>query len=278
MIGENEGLLTVQLKEQERTAWLRRRRRTTVSTIVARVLLVVLFIAAWEFLSGRVIDPFFVTSPSAVLRQTIKWIHSGTLWYHLQFTLIELSLGYVLGAVTALTAAFVLGLLVFFYEVVEPLVLVLYSIPAIALGPLIIMWLGIGLWPKVLLTAFFVFFIIFMNTIRAIRNVDQELITVARTLGAGRGTIIRKVIVPAILPYVLISLGIAVPDAVVGAVVSEFIASYRGIAFLIALSSTKYNTAGVFAALIVLALVVVALNVSVSFVTRTLARKTAGMA
>lgn len=263
---------------RERRLWVQHRRWTWITTAVVRILLIVLFFAAWELLSGRVIDPFFVTSPSAILRQTIKWIHSGTLWYHLEFTLIELSLGYLLGAVTALTAAFILGLLIFFYEVVEPLVLILYSIPAIALGPLIIMWLGIGLWPKVLLTAFFVFFIVFMNTIRAIRNVDPELITVSRTLGATRGTIIRKVIVPAILPYVLISLGIAVPDAVVGAVVSEFIASYRGIAFLIALSSTKYNTAGVFAALIVLALVVVVLNFSVSFVTRSLARRTSGMA
>lgn len=278
MSTENKLIKEARLREQERRHWLSSRRRSSAVTIVARVLLVALFIAIWEFLSGPIIDPFFVSSPSAIFEQFVRWVESGTLWYHLQFTLIELSLGYLLGAVTALSAAFVLGLLVFFYEVVEPLVLVLYSIPAIALGPLIIMWLGIGLWPKILLTAFFVFFIIFMNTIRAIRNVDPGLILVSRTMGASQGAIVAKVILPAILPYVLITLGIAVPDAVVGAVVAEFIASHRGIAFLIALSSTKYNTAGVFTALIVLALVVVALNLSVSFVTRSLAKKTSGMA
>ncbi len=277
MLTQNNDVRSMQLQEQVRRTWLRHRQWTSVSTLLIRMLLVILFIAAWELLSGRVIDPFFISSPSAVLRQAIKWIHSGTLWYHLQFTLLELALGYLLGAVTALSAAFVLGLLVFFYEVIEPLVVILYSIPVIALGPLIIMWLGIGLWPKILLTAFFVFFFIFMNTIRAIRNVDPGIVLVSKTLGASQGTIIRKVIVPAILPYVLITLGIAVPDAVVGAVVSEFVASYRGIAFLIALSSTKYNTAGVFAALIILALVVVLLNLAVSFVTRSLARKTAGI-
>jgi NitT/TauT family transport system permease protein len=249
-----------------------------MSTLLARIVLVVLFVGTWELVSGWLIEPFYITSPSAVLRQTIKWINSGTLWYHLQFTLIELSLGYLLGAVTAVSMALVLGLLVFFYEVVEPLVLVLYSIPAIALAPLLIMWLGVGLLPKVLLTAFFVFFIIFMNTIRAIRNVDRGILKVAQTLGASRSAIINKVIVPAVLPYMLVSLGIAVPDAVVGAVVGEFIASYRGIAFLISMSSAKYNAAGVFSALIVLALVVVILNAGVSFVVRTLAKKTAGMA
>jgi NitT/TauT family transport system permease protein len=269
---------SIELQDQVRRKWQRERRWTSLSTLLARIVLVVLFVGAWELVSGWLIEPFYITSPSAVLRQTIKWINSGTLWYHLQFTLIELSLGYLLGAVTAVSMALVLGLLVFFYEVVEPLVLVLYSIPAIALAPLLIMWLGVGLLPKVLLTAFFVFFIIFMNTIRAIRNVDRGILKVAQTLGASRSAIINKVIVPAVLPYMLVSLGIAVPDAVVGAVVGEFIASYRGIAFLISMSSAKYNAAGVFSALIVLALVVVILNAGVSFVVRTLAKKTAGMA
>lgn len=269
---------SVELQDQVRGRWQRERRRSSMSTLFARVALVVAFFAVWELLSGRVIDPFYISSPSAVLRQSVKWLHSGTLWYHLQFTLIELSLGYMLGAVTAISLAIVLGLLFFFYEVVEPLVLVVYSIPSIAIAPLLIMWLGVGMLPKILLTAFFVFFIVFMNTIRAIRNVDRGLLTVAKTIGASRAATINKVIIPAILPYVVTSLGIAVPDAVVGAVVGEFIASYRGIAFLISMSSTKYNTAGVFSALIALALVVVLLNAGVSFVVKALARKTAGMA
>jgi NitT/TauT family transport system permease protein len=269
---------SIELQDQVRAKWQHERRWTTVSTVLARIALIVLFFVAWESVSGRLIDPFYISSPSAVLRQSIKWLRSGTLWYHLQFTLIELSLGYLLGAITAISLAIVFGLLFFFYEVVEPLVLVVYSIPSIAIAPLLIMWLGVGMLPKILLTAFFVFFIIFMNTIRAIRNVDRGLLTVAKTIGASRAATINKVIIPAVLPYMLTSLGIAVPDAVVGAVVGEFIASYRGIAFLISMSSAKYNTAGVFSALIALALVVVILNAGVSFVVRALAKKTAGMA
>jgi NitT/TauT family transport system permease protein len=266
-----------QLKTSVRKEYIHRSRRESLSTLVTRVAIVIGFITVWESASGTLIDPFFFSSPSAVIRQTIRWIQSGTLWFHLQFTLVELLLGYLLGAVTALSSAFALGLLYFFYEVVEPLVVILYSIPAIALGPLLIMWFGVGLLPKVLLTAFFVFFIIFMNTVRAIRNVDPGLLNMAKTLGAGKQMIIFKIILPAIWPYVLTSLALAVPDAVIGAVVGEFIASYRGIAFLIALSSSKYQTAGVFSALAVLALVVVLLNLGVSAVMRFLAKHTAGM-
>ena len=257
--------------------YLRQGRRVRLSTLAVRVLTVTSVLAVWEMASGWLIDPFFFTSPSAILRQTIQWIQTGTLWFHLQFTLLELSLGYLLGSITALFSAFVLGLLFFFYEIVEPFVLIAYSIPAIALGPLIIMWLGIDLLPKVLLTAFFVFFIIFMNTVRAIRNVDPGLLNMAKTVGASRRMTIFKIILPAIWPFVLTSLALAVPDAVIGAVVGEFIASYRGIAFLIALSSAKYKTAGVFAALIVLAVVVVIVNYSVSFLMRFLAKRAAGM-
>ena len=265
------------LKTQVVDDHLRQGRRIRLSTLAVRVLTVTSVLAVWEMASGWLIDPFFFTSPSAILRQTIQWIQTGTLWFHLQFTLLELSLGYLLGSITALFSAFVLGLLFFFYEIVEPFVLIAYSIPAIALGPLIIMWLGIDLLPKVLLTAFFVFFIIFMNTVRAIRSVDPGLLNMAKTLGAGRWMIIFKIILPAIWPFVLTSLALAVPDAVIGAVVGEFIASYRGIAFLIALSSAKYRTAGVFAALIVLAVVVVIVNYSVSFLMRFLAKRAAGM-
>ena len=265
------------LKTQVVGDYLRQGRRITLSTLAARVFIVASVLIIWEMASGRLIDPFFFTSPSAIVRQTIQWIQSGTLWFHLQFTLLELSLGYLLGSLTALFLAFVLGLLFFSYEIVEPFVLVAYSIPAIALGPLLIMWLGIDLLPKVLLTAFFVFFIIFMNTVRAIRSVDPGLLNMAKTLGAGRWMIIFKIILPAIWPFVLTSLALAVPDAVIGAVVGEFIASYRGIAYLIALSSAKYRTAGVFSSLIVLAVVVVMLNYSVSFLMRLLAKRAVGM-
>jgi NitT/TauT family transport system permease protein len=273
----SEGKYLEQLKTRVSREAVHRDRRERLFTLVARVAIIFGFIAVWETASGKIIDPFFFSSPSAIIHQTIRWIQSGTLWFHLQFTLVELLLGYLLGAATALSFAFVLGLLFFFYRVVEPFVVVLYSIPAIALGPLLIMWFGVGLLPKVLLTAFFVFFIIFMNTVRAIRNVDPGLLNMARTLGAGKQMITFKIILPAIWPYVLTSLALAVPDAVVGAVVGEFIASYRGIAFLIALSSSKYQTAGVFSALIVLALVVVLLNLGVSAAMRFLAKRTAGI-
>jgi NitT/TauT family transport system permease protein len=237
-----------------------RHRKSSLSILAIRVALVLGFALLWQVLSGPVLDPFFFSSPSAIVKEIGSWIANGKLALHLQYTLVGMVAGYVLGVAVGLSLAIVFGLIYFLYRVTEPVILILYSIPSIAIGPLLIIWFGIGMLPKIILAAFFVFFIIFMNTITGIRNVNTSLIDIALVMGATRREIITKIVLPGAYPYIVTALRITLPTALIGVVVGEFISTNRGIAYLIMESSLRFNTAGTFGALIVLGIVVVLLN------------------
>jgi NitT/TauT family transport system permease protein len=238
----------------------RRRHRDWLTTLGIRVALVAGFIVLWEVLSGPVLDPFFFSRPTDIAEQVWKWIQGGQLVFHLQFTLAAMVAGYLLGVAVGLSLAIVFGLVYYLYRVTEPVVLIIYSIPSVAIGPLLIIWFGIGMLPKIILAAFFVFFVVFMNTVTGIRNTNASLIDIALVMGASRREIITKIVLPGAYPYIVTALRITLPSALIGAVVGEFVSSNRGIAYLIMESSLRFNTAGTFGALIVLGIVVVLLN------------------
>jgi NitT/TauT family transport system permease protein len=156
------------------------------------------------------------------------------------------------------------------YRIVEPYLLIAYSIPAVALGPVFILWFGIGLTPKIVLAAYFVFFVVFINTVEGIRQVPQGLLDVTRVMGASRWAAMRSVLLPSSLPYILAALRITLPAAMIGAVVGEFIASNRGIGYLTRAAAGRYQTAGVIAGTIVLAAIVLLLGVALRPLSRAL--------
>jgi NitT/TauT family transport system permease protein len=238
----------------------RKSSRSTLLTLVLRLALIAGFVILWEVLSGPVLDPFFFSRPSDIVKEVWKWVLNGELFFHLQFTLTAMIAGYLLGVTMGLSVAILFGLVYYLYRVTEPVVLIIYSIPSVAIGPLLIIWFGIGMLPKIILAAFFVFFVVFMNTVTGIRNVNPSLIDIALVMGASRRDIIRKIVIPGAYPYIVTALRITLPTALIGAVVGEFISSNRGIAYLIMESSLTFNMDGTFGALIVLGIVVVLLN------------------
>jgi NitT/TauT family transport system permease protein len=236
---------------------LRAERRFLVAARLAVLLGVIL---AWELASGRLIRPFFISSPTAVAAQLAEWITNGELLYHGQFTLTATVLGYVVGSVAAILLAWPVGLMARLYRVTEPYVLVAYSIPAVAMGPVFILWFGLGLTPKVLLAAYFVFFIVFINTVVGFQQVPRGLLDVTRVMGASRVALLRTVILPSAVPYILAALRITLPAAMIGAVVGEFMASNRGLGYLALASGSEYATEGVIAAVLVMGLIVIAMT------------------
>jgi NitT/TauT family transport system permease protein len=149
-------------------------------------------------------------------------------------------------------------------SVVDPFIMSLYAIPKVALAPLFIVWFGIELKMKVILTAVTVFFVVFLNTAAGIKQVDGDLIDAVRLMGGSRMATIRKVVVPASMAGVLTGLRISVPYAVIGAVIGELVASNQGLGYLIDDSASTLNTAGVFAALVVLTVIAAILNALVN--------------
>ena len=120
-----------------------------------------------------------------------------------------------------------------------------YSIPAVAMGPVFILWFGIGMTPKIVIAAYFVFFIVFINTVAGFQQVPTGLLDVTRVMGASRRAQLRTVLLPSALPYVLAALRITLPAAMIGAVTGEFISSNRGLGYLTRAAASSYSTAGV---------------------------------
>lgn len=242
---------------------LRRRRRKGWVWVV-RAVLVAMAVAGWELCSGALIDPFWISSPSAVLDKLWTWCTDGSLWTHGSATLQAMALGFVVGGVAGVTVGFVLGRSPFLAEVLNPLVIAANSLPKLALAPLFILWFGIGLESKVALTAVVVFFLVFHNSFSGAKNVDQELLDVVTLMGANRKDRLVKVIVPAAASWVFTGLRLAVPYSLIGAVVSEITASNEGLGYLLKRSANTFDTAGTFAAVVVLMVVAVVINIGVT--------------
>ncbi len=233
-----------------------------------RVLFFVCLIIAWQFASGKIANPLFISSPLAVVKRLDVWIGDGTLWFHTAITLQETLLGLLYGSVAGILAGLLMGLLPPLAKILDPFVIALYSIPKVALAPLFILWFGIGIEMKVVLAAVTVFFLVFINTLTGVLGVDQNLVNAVILMGGRRRDIVFKVMIPAATGYILTGLRIAIPYALIGAVIAELVASNRGLGYLINTSASEFDTAGVFAALLVLTIIAGILNAIVNLIDR----------
>lgn len=259
------------LEEPLTLSWWQRHHQVVV-VILGRILFVAGLLSVWQYASGRWIDVLLVSRPSEIAAQFVDWCADGTLLQHAQITIIEVVAGFVLGAAAGAVAAFALAPLRLVQRVVDPFIYALYSLPKVALAPLFIVWFGIGIQMKILLALITVFFLVFLNTLSGIRQVDKALIDAVRLMGCTRLQLIRKVVLPASLAGLFTGLKVAIPYALIGAVIGELVASNRGIGYLVSDSASRFNTAGVFAALAVLTLLAWLLNAVVSFFDRAASR------
>src|SRR3989475_857278 len=236
----------------------RRRRRILVNSL--RVLFLVVIIGGWE-LATRVgiIDKFFWGQPSGIWAQLVTWATQGTaqgpLWQQIAVTLEETVLGFLIGVVLGVFFGVLLGRVQFLADVLGPYIKAANSLPRVTLAPLLAIGLGLGMQSKVALAAVMVFFIVFFNAFQGVREVDRNLLANARILGANQRQLSTAVIIPSALTWIFASLHTSFSFALVGAVVGEFIGSYQGIGLLIQNAGQNFNPNGVFAAMVILAVV-----------------------
>ena len=237
-----------------------------------RIAVAVIFLAIWQGVSGRLVNPFWLSSPLEIATTLWAWTWSGLLERHLLVTFQETAIGFLIGATTAIIAALAIGRSDTARRVVDPFVTAVYGVPKVALAPLFIMWFGIGLTPKIVLAAVSVFFLMFFNTMSGVRQVDRRLIEAMTLMGASPLYIQKKVVLPAALPWIFTGLKLGLPYGFVGAVAAEMMASNQGIGFLTQDSAGQFNTAGVFAALFALMAVTTLLNEGLGWLERWLFR------
>ncbi|GHC67415.1 ABC transporter permease [Limoniibacter endophyticus] len=228
---------------------------------LSQILFAAVFLSFWEWASGRIIDPFFVSSPSAVFGKLYAWTLSGELWTHLSITLYATALGFLIGAAIGFALGILFGKFAFLAEVMDPFITALYSIPKLALAPLFIIWFGIGIESKIAVSASIVFFVVFLNTYSGVREVNPLFINATKIMGASSWAVTRTVIIPSATAWVITGLKVSVPYALVGTVIGEFMSSNRGIGFIIAQATGLFDTNSVFAGIIILAFVGALINV-----------------
>lgn len=228
--------------------------------IFLRLLILVLTLGGWE-VAGQfgIIDPFFFSIPSQILMQIWVWITEGTaqgpLWQQILVTLEETTIGFFIGSVLGIICGIALGRNKLLADIFSIYIKVANSIPRVVLGSIFIIALGLGMASKIALAVVMVFFVVFSNAFQGVREADGNLIANAKILGASRKQITLDVVLPSTLSWILASLHVSFGFALVGAVVGEFLGSKQGIGLLIATAQGSFNAAGVFAAMIVLAVV-----------------------
>jgi sulfonate transport system permease protein len=239
-----------------------RERRLKRTIWLSRIGLLVVILAAWQGF-GPLIGDLVASSPVEVTRALGEYA-TGQLGPDLLATMEEVVFGYVIGAVGGVIFGVVLASSRVIAGVLDPFIIGLYGIPKIAFGPVLVVWLGIALAPKVALAAVMVFFLVFFSAYQGIREVDEDRVNAVRRMGATPMEVRRYVVLPGARSSIFLGLKLGVPEALVGAIVGEFISSDRGVGHYIQFSTSQLDTAGVFAGLIVLTVLSLVLNALVN--------------
>ncbi len=234
--------------------------------VICQIALGIILLLLWQGASGRLIDNFFISNPIDVGTRLVEWIRDGSLFVHIWATVYATVMGFIVGSVGGILLGVWLGVSPFTSRLLNPYLSALNALPKVALAPLFVLWFGLGIESKIALAAVLVLFLVFLNTYAGVREVDQDLIDGARLMKATRVQVITKVIIPSATSWMFAGLKISVPYALIGAVLGEMIASNRGLGYLVQFSGSQFDSAGVFAVLLVIALLAVVLNFLVEIV------------
>ena len=218
--------------------------RTLNSSLVRQIIGGLVLLAVWEFFS-RIgwIDPFYLPAPSAIAATLYQIFANGSIWPHLMATLTAALVGLVFGLAIGAFLGFAAALIRPLADLLEPVMILLNAIPRVILAPLFIIWFGIGLGSKIAVSLVLVTVLIFFAVYSGIREVDIRLVERIRTLGGGRATLLKEVYIPSVTSWILGNLKVAVGFAFTGAVVGEFVASARGLGYLLSFAQSTYNAA-----------------------------------
>jgi NitT/TauT family transport system permease protein len=243
-----------------------------VRDIALPVGVTILFIAAWDIgITLFHVPDYLIPTPWAVLLALKQGLIGGVLWPHIWATTSALILGYIAGCTLALVLATFVSEFVLINRAFYPLIVAFQSVPKVALAPLIIVWFGFELESKVVMVALICFFPCFVNAVVGFRSCNPNLIDLYRAFGASRFQILFSVKWPSALSTIFAGLEISIVLALLGAVVSELVASRRGLGHVIEASTVDFNVAMIFACVIVLAAIGVISTQLIMFLRRKIA-------
>lgn len=247
-------------------------RRVTVSPNLLRVLAWVVLLTAWE-LYGRFggVNPIMVTYPSAVFQAGVQIVGSGELWRYLQPSLVVLAAGLIGAAAAGIPVGVLMARFRLIEHTLDTFISALYSLPMVALVPLIVLWFGINVTAKIVVVGLFAVFPILINTVQGVKNVDESLLEVARSFRSPEARTWVDVVIPCSLPFIVTGLRLAVGRALVGMVLAEFYTSITGLGYMLVTYANAFATAKLFVPIVVIGVMGVGLTAGLNLLERRLA-------
>ncbi|GHG51384.1 ABC transporter permease [Sinomonas cellulolyticus] len=241
-------------------------RRRTIWIWVGRIALAVVIIGGWQLCTNvkpdgkhPLVDPFFFGMPTQIWDSLVTLFTNtedasfGSIWENIWVTGQEAVLGFLLGTLVGIVLGLLLGSNKYLSAVVGPYIRIVNSIPRIILGSIFIVAFGLGTFPKVLLAAVLVFFVVFFNAFQGVREVDQNLVANVRVLGASPLQVAIHVTIPSAMTWIIASLHTAFGFAIIGALVAEVLGAQQGLGLIISQAQGKFDPDTVFACMIIIA-------------------------
>lgn len=253
--------------------------RKTSSTLVniLRAAVVVVIVGGWELgVTLGVINPFFWSSPSRILDKAIEQFAAGTFWGDIVYTMSSAVLGFVIGTLVGTALGLSFWWSKTYAKATEPFVVMFEALPKLALAPIVVLVLGIGIESKIAMATAMVMAVQALNAAAGVRTVDRDIIRMMNSLGASRMKVFRSVVVPSTLPWIISGLRVTIGMALAGAIVGEFIGSNQGLGYLIVYAGSVYDIALVWVGVFVLAILSIVLYIVVGAIERRLGLQLAG--
>jgi len=237
--------------------------------LILSPLFAVLFFGGWEYACRAYkISELIIPAPSQILIALIEGLRSGQLVDGLLTTMQEVVLGFALAAIMAFVIGTLISQIRLLELVIYPYIVAIQTLPKVAVAPLILIWVGLGIEGKVLIAATVCFFPMLVNTIVGLRSAPQNEIDLLRSLSASRWKIFRYVQLPEALPFIFAGLNIGLVLSVLGAIDGEFVGAKAGLGYLILQMNFSMDVSGIFAALLLLGLMGVALDMLTQYLRR----------
>jgi NitT/TauT family transport system permease protein len=236
-----------------------RRRRQFMLNIAIRVVSLICVLGLWEILGAKV-DQSLFTTPSKIAVAAVQMIWSGELWNYLAPSLVVLAIGLTLAAIVGVLVGLLLARFWVADVALGVYITFLYSIPSVALVPLIVLWAGFETSAKVIILFMFAFFPMVINTYQGVKNVDSKLLEVGRSFRCSEWQLWKNIVLPGALPFIVTGLRLALGRGLIGMVLADLYTAISGIGYLIVRTASTYQVDKMFVPIVTLGLLGVTLT------------------
>ena len=235
--------------------YLRKERNNQILIHIFRIGLLLLLLGVWELVTYmQWVDPFILSSPSRIWKTLVSLASDGSLFMHIGVTLFETLLGFVIAVVFGTLFALLLWWSEKLRNILEPYIVILNSLPKIALGPIIIIWLGTGFNSILFMTILVAIIVVIMNMLNGFLQTDKNKILLLQAMGASKLQILGKLVIPSAREAFISTLKVSVGMAWIGSIMGEYISSRAGLGYLIVYGGQVLNLNLVMTATVILCL------------------------